>query len=130
MKRDKRKWWLFLLIPLVIITLGIIVIQLVTAGEKDKIQLTGQSFNQLRLTEGQVEGSFRQSVVSVKVKLNITNNKVKSIDLLEHTTGLGKKAETIIDTVIEQQRTDVDTISGATLSSKVILKAIENAIEQ
>jgi len=34
----------------------------------------------------------------------------------------------IVDSVIENQSLDVDAISGATYSSKVILKAIENAL--
>ena len=40
----------------------------------------------------------------------------------------GEKAEEIIYEVINMQSIDVDTVSGATYSSKVILKAIENAL--
>ncbi|WP_314065323.1 FMN-binding protein [uncultured Vagococcus sp.] len=129
MIKNKRKGWLLFVIPLVIITLGVLFIQLVTA-EEEKVELASQPFSQLRLADGQVEGSFKQAVVSAKVKLTIENNTVMAIDILEHTTGLGKKAETIIDTVIEEQGTNVAVVSGATLSSKVILKAIENAIKQ
>ena len=130
MKKSKKKRWLLALIPLLLIPIGLLVIQQVTAGEESKVILQGQQFDQLNLADGQLEGAFKQSAVSAKVKLTIENNHVKGIDLLEHTNGLGSKAETIIKTVIEQQGTDVDSISGATLSSKVILKAIENAIKQ
>ena len=49
--------------------------------------------------------------------------------LLEHQTGLGGKAEAIIDQVIQNQSLEVDAVSGATTSSKTILKAIENALQ-
>jgi uncharacterized protein with FMN-binding domain len=36
----------------------------------------------------------------------------------------------IVDDVLWQQSLDVDTVSGATASSKTILKAIENALKE
>ena len=36
----------------------------------------------------------------------------------------------VIDRILDQQRLDVDAISGATNSSKVIKKAVENAIRK
>ncbi|WP_353955500.1 FMN-binding protein [uncultured Clostridium sp.] len=47
----------------------------------------------------------------------------------EHDCGLGKKAEKITEEIEKMQSLQVDEISGATLSSKVILKAVETAIE-
>ncbi len=49
------------------------------------------------------------------------------IELLKHTHGQGGAAEAIPGKVIEAQTLQVDTISSATYSSKVILKAIEQA---
>ncbi len=47
---------------------------------------------------------------------------------LDHRHGQGEAAEVITDHVIEAQSLQADTISGVTSSSKVILKAIENAL--
>ncbi len=47
---------------------------------------------------------------------------------LDHRHGQGEAAEVITDHVIEVQSLQVDTISGITSSSKVILKAIEKAL--
>ena len=41
---------------------------------------------------------------------------------------MGEKAEVIIDKVMAEQSLEVDVVSGATLSSKCILNAIENAL--
>lgn len=50
------------------------------------------------------------------------------IDLVKHNHGKGASAEIITDKVTEAQSLDVDIVSGATSSSKVILKAIEDAL--
>lgn len=50
--------------------------------------------------------------------------------MLEHQNGLGKKAGIINKSVIDNQTLKVDSVSGATVSSKVILKAIENALSK
>jgi uncharacterized protein with FMN-binding domain len=47
---------------------------------------------------------------------------------VKHVNGQGKPAEVITEKVIETQSLQVDVVSGATYSSKVILKAIENAL--
>ena len=48
--------------------------------------------------------------------------------MLEHKNGQGTPAEVIPEKVVETQTLEVDIVSGATYSSKVILKAIENAL--
>lgn len=78
--------------------------------------------------DGTYTGEYASSPCAAKVEVTIENHKIKSIDLIEHKKGLGGKAETILDDVVKSQSLEVDTVSGATLSSKVILKAIENAI--
>ncbi|MBD8046512.1 MAG: FMN-binding protein [Clostridium argentinense] len=54
---------------------------------------------------------------------------MENIKIEEHDCGLGKKAEKITEEIEKMQSLQVDEISGATLSSKVILKAVETAIE-
>ena len=39
------------------------------------------------------------------------------------------KAEKIVNDVISEQSSEVDAVSGATVSSKCIIKAIENALQ-
>ena len=42
---------------------------------------------------------------------------------------IGKKAENIVSRIINRQSLDVDVVSGATISSIAIIKAVENALE-
>ena len=67
--------------------------------------------------------------VSAKVSVTIKDHRIESIELLEHNNGQGAGAEVIPSIVVEKQTMQIDTISGATYSSKVILKAIENALQ-
>lgn len=79
--------------------------------------------------DGVYEGVFDfNEAVGARVKVMIENNKIMRIEILEHRTGLGGKAEAILDKVIDAQSLNVDAISGATGSSKIILKAIENSL--
>ena len=78
--------------------------------------------------DGTYLGEYTSSPCAAKVEVTIKNHQIKSINLIEHQKGLGGKAETILDDVVKSQSLEVDTVSGATLSSKVILKSIENAI--
>lgn len=63
------------------------------------------------------------------VVVTVINHQIGEIAIQEHKTGWGEEAEQIVDRVIEKQSLQVDVISGATGSSKIILKAIEMALQ-
>lgn len=79
--------------------------------------------------DGTYTGSCDAIFVGAEVEVTVKDKKITDIKLLNHKTEKGKPAEVIVDDVKEKQSLQVDTISGATNSSKVILKAIENALE-
>jgi len=81
------------------------------------------------LSDGEYLGRYRVLPVIVELKVTVKNHAIESIQLLRHDNGQGKMAEKIVDDVIAQQRIDVDSVAGATYSSKVILKAIEAALK-
>ncbi|AKI97689.1 FMN-binding protein [Kosmotoga pacifica] len=81
-----------------------------------------------KLEDGDYYGSYSLGLISAKVRVSVSNGKIDNIEIVEHITGKGKKAEDIVEAVIDEQSVMVDTISGATYSSKIILKAIENAV--
>ena len=68
--------------------------------------------------------------VKVKVAATIKEGTISDLQLLEHRSGQGQPAEAILAPVLTEQKLDVDTISGATYSSIVILKAIEDAMKK
>ncbi|MGE4585082.1 MAG: FMN-binding protein [Sphaerochaeta sp.] len=82
------------------------------------------------LRNGTYEGTYQTFPVKAKVSLAIKDGSIANLVLLEHRNGQGSAAETIIGSVLKAQNLDVDAISGATYSSKVILKAIEDALHK
>jgi len=81
--------------------------------------------------DGVYRGIYDLTGTPVKVTLDvyIQDNRIKSIEIIKHISSpIGKKAEKIIDQIIVSQNLDIDAVSGATGSSKAILKAVENAL--
>lgn len=79
---------------------------------------------------GEYIGEYAITPVYAKVKISVKNQEIVDIQILEHNNGLGTSAEKIVDKVLENQSLDIDAVSGATVSSRCILKAIDNAIEK
>jgi len=83
-------------------------------------------------TDGTYRGIYDLSGTPVKVTLDVTvqNQKITGIKIIKHSgSPIGKKAEKITDQIIANQSLDVDVITGATASSKSIIKAVENALQ-
>lgn len=81
-----------------------------------------------RISDGTYIGEYDVNFIYAKVEVTVQNGRITDIVLLEHKNERGKSAEIITDRIIEQQKTDVDAVSGATNSSIVIKKAVENAL--
>lgn len=82
------------------------------------------------LADGLYEGHYNAIFVQAKVSVAVQNQQVTKIDLIKHVNDRGEKGPSVMKQVIRAQSTDVETVSGATNSSQVILKAIENAVEE
>ena len=81
---------------------------------------------------GVYRGNYSLSGTPVRVTLDVIvqGSHITEIRIIEHTgSPIGKKAEKITRNIIEEQNLEIDVISGATASSKAILKAIENALQ-
>ena len=81
-----------------------------------------------KIEDGIYEGEYDAGYIYAKVRVEVQDGRIQSVTLLEHRHERGKAAEVILNDVVEQQKIDVDAVSGATNSSKVMKKAIENAI--
>ena len=49
---------------------------------------------------------------------------------MKHENGKGKPAEVITQDMIDNNTSEVDTVTGATMSSKVIKAAVTSALEE
>lgn len=81
-----------------------------------------------QIPDGIYEGECNVNYIVAKVQVSVEEGKLEKIILLDHKNERGSSAEQIIDDMVYEQKVNVDTISGATNSSKVIMKAVENAL--
>lgn len=69
----------------------------------------------------------------VKMEVTIENGQITDCTVLsaeKEDTAYFDAAQGVIDEVLDEQTAEVDTVSGATFSSKGILGAVEDALEQ
>lgn len=69
----------------------------------------------------------------IKVKVTMDGDKIAKIDVLEHaeTPGLSDPAfQQIPDAIIKAQSTDVDAVTNATITSKALMEAVNDALSQ
>ena len=101
----------------------------VNAYQKEIAAMEIQDIDLSNVPDGTYEGSYDADLIQVKVAVEVKDHNITNIELLQHENGKGGPGEAVIPEVIETQSLEVDTVSGATNSSKVILKSIEIAIE-
>jgi uncharacterized protein with FMN-binding domain len=93
-----------------------------------EITITDVDFSDL--PDGDYEWYEDYKFVTARVVVTVQDYSIQDIRLIEHEHGPNRGAEAIIPRVLASQSLIVDVVSGATNSSKVILKAIENALTQ
>ena len=127
----KRKYKIILPIIIIVLAVFIIAVKLVSDSQKNLDQLAGatiQNVDLKNIPNGVYRGECNVFPISVIVDVTVNNHKIIKIDLIKHTNGKGTPAEILTSKVVEAQSLNIDTVSGATYSSKAILKAIENAL--
>lgn len=81
--------------------------------------------------DGIYEGSGDGFGGKIKVRLTVKDKKLQSAEILSaenETKDYLESAKKILDDAVKQQSTDVDTVSGATLSSNGITSAMKDAL--
>ncbi len=81
-----------------------------------------------QIADGTYAGEYDTGLIKAQVKVEVVEHKITEIEIVEHISGWGGDAVNITNSIIAAQSLQVDAISGATLSSKVILKAVEVAL--
>lgn len=127
----KKKTKVILSVAVIVVIIGITALSLYlksVSNYKNKVAaMTIQNVDLTKIPDGTYEGDCNVDYIYAKVKVAVKDNTITNIDLVEHKNGRGKPAERIVDDIVKKQSVKVDTVSGATNSSKIIMKAVENA---
>ncbi len=99
-----------------------------TAKQLEKIDKTPVEIEKLQ--DGRYKGKSETELVKVEVDVLVSQGKIKDIELIKHECGRGQKARAILDRIIEENDIEVDSISGATVSSEIIKDALRKALRE
>lgn len=82
--------------------------------------------------DGTYYGTGKGFAGNIKVKVDIAGGKISAISIVSTKDGDSyvKSASSLLDTIVEKQSTNVDTVSGATFSSRGIITAVRSALSQ
>lgn len=95
--------------------------------ETKSLTITTPEYSQL--SDGSYRGAYDGGMVVAEVRVTLAGGKIKAVELLAHDHGRGGDAEKIVDDIVAAQSLEIDVVSGATISSKAILKAAERALQ-
>ena len=131
MRVCKKKTVLIIIMILLFVgfVLGILYLKSVADYRKAVRETTIEDINISDIPGGVYVGEYDVDFIYAKVEVAVQNGEITNINILEHRHERGKAAEVITDRIVDEQKIDVDAISGATNSSIVIKKAVENALK-
>ena len=131
MKLSRKRILSFTVILLFLIGLIFMAVYLKSVADY-KRAVKETTFNNLDISnvpDGVYIGEYDVNFIYAKVEVTVEDGEIVSINILEHRHERGKAAEAITSKIVDEQKIDVDAISGATNSSTVIKKAVENALK-
>ena len=84
-----------------------------------------------KLADGVYTGSSRNGPNKAEVRVTVRGGRIAEVELVKHfASSRGHKADAVIPRrIVERQSTDVDAVSGATNSSRVIMNAAHEALQ-
>jgi uncharacterized protein with FMN-binding domain len=94
------------------------------------VKIVGGPVLKNSLKDGIYDGRASIWPVKVLARVTIQNQRITNINLIEHRNWKGGPAENIIpQRILDEQSTNVDAVSGATVSSAAIMNAVDNAVQ-
>jgi len=115
------------------ICLTIVAILFVGCASKEMMAVRRMEIENVKpdsIQDGEYIGSFSYSGFEYKVKTIVKAHRIIDIEILQNRdTKHAKNAEGVIPEIIEKQTPNVDAVSGATTTSKALMKAVENSLD-
>ena len=134
MTKKKRIWLTVLIVAVLIAVVGFFMlrtfIEKMEANNEQLEQLTIENVDLSRVPDGTYEGTYESFPLKAVVTVTVKDHNITDITINKHDNGRGQDAERITGDIMREQSLDVDVITGATYSSKVILKAVEMALKK
>lgn len=82
------------------------------------------------VNDGTYTGKTVSSFLTVQLEVTVENHQIKDIQILEKKGSKGKKVDSIINTMIENNSSIVPAISGEELASLVFISCCDDALRK
>ena len=120
---------IFVLAGLTLLVVSVVAVLMIRMnGQVDDFDTT--PVDMTKVADGIFEGHSETDLVKADVRVTVSNGKIKDIEIVKHMCGKGKPAEAMTKSMILSNDVEVDAVSGATYSSKVIKDAVRNALRK
>ncbi len=127
--------WTFLT-ALVVIAVGVaLFMAFIYPKLKLQAELQRLQINEVELTkvsDGTYHGEFFYYDFMYEVEVVVVDHEITQIAVLKNIDDVeyAKRTEDMVEQVVKEQSLKVDMVTGATITSKALLKAIENALSK
>jgi uncharacterized protein with FMN-binding domain len=125
-----RHWHRVLAFLTIIILIGHVAANVVALQDyQSKVQsITVEDIDISKIPDGKYIGECNITFIYAKVRVTVKSGNIVEIEILEHRNERGSAAEQITYEIINENKINVDAITSATNSSKVIKMAVYNAL--
>jgi len=127
-----KKGILIIIIVVVVIAIGILS-SLMSRNTAEMKRVRAMPINDIKLSnisDGVYKGDYSYGGFTYEVGVIVKDYKIEDIKMLKNRkTFHAQKAEGVIPKALHAQSLNVDAVTGATTTSKAILKAIENSFQ-
>jgi len=109
---------------IVLTSINAMLFSCVYKGTKNSRNLPTDEINLSRISDGSYSGNFAYGRFTYSVEVALEYHRIKNTRILDNgNSDKARKAEGVVPKVLAAQSIKVDTVSGATTTSKALLKA-------
>jgi uncharacterized protein with FMN-binding domain len=103
----------------------------ITRGLKSGVNLIINNVDLSSLSDGTYDGKYNAGRWTNEMNVTIKDHKITKLDVVKDVSiSKFEVTNAMLSKVIKKQNTNVDVVSGATVTSKAYLKSIENALNK
>jgi len=125
-----KKWLKIVLMVVILALLFVIGLTIITSKEIQKVRtMPIGGIDLSKIKDGTYPGKYRYGGFDYEVNVTVKGHRMIGIEITgNRETEYAKRAEDVVPRVMRAQSLKVDAVTGATTTSKALLKAIENAL--
>ena len=118
-------------IILVFVLIGVGGIFYITRGLESGKSLVIKDVNPFSISDGTYSGKYSSGRWTNELNVTVKQGKITKIDVVKDVKfSKPEVTKELFDRIVKKQNTEVDIVSGATVTSKAYLKSIENALKK